>query len=33
MTDAEFIAEVWRHLKAIIIAVYRRFGIDLLKNQ
>jgi hypothetical protein len=29
MTDAEFVAEVRRHVIAIIKAVYKRFGVDL----
>jgi hypothetical protein len=32
MTDAEFISEIARHLKAIILAVARRFGVDLIEK-
>lgn len=32
MTDAEFIAEIRRHLIAIIKAIFKRFGVDILKG-
>jgi hypothetical protein len=32
MTDAEFVAELRRHLIAIIKAVFKRFGVDLFKS-
>jgi hypothetical protein len=32
MTDVEFVNELRRHIKAIIMAVFRRFGVDLIKS-